>query len=305
MVNYLEKVEATFDQIYYEQYLEELQAKIDQANSEGDMLKEGQYLPTIARPPTKALAFELTKTSPSYALTTSFYHPANITAACGAWISLIRYCGTTETNTKSLSACYCTSGTDYVPDQWNSLAARCAMAEFKCKKSSDYLCDLTEHAWSSTDFCKTDTKTVKFHTESKAEVKPYTATADSTGGDSDGDDNRSMGCNEFNDPADCPEDQQSGGDSEPGGSSEDSAPAEQAAPQPKATSSAYQASATTSASPDSTRAAHTSHTSSSISWTTPSATSTSSAQSLGMALDGLISRISGSWLLVICAPWLL
>ena len=278
MVNYLEKVEATFDQIYYEQYLEELQAKIDDANTRGEMLEEGQYLPNIARPPTKALAFELTRTSPSYALTTSSYYPANVTAACDAWVSLIRYCGTTETNTKSLSECYCTSGTNYVPDQWNSLAARCAMAEFKCKKSANYLCDLTEHAYSSTDFCKPNTKAVKFHTEPKDKVKPYTTTTTSTGGDDDGDDDRSMGCNEFNDLEDCPDDQESSDDSESGGSSEDSSPAEQAAPQPKATSAAAQV---------------------------PSATSTSFAQSLGMALDGLVSRIAQAWLMAICVFWLL
>jgi hypothetical protein len=305
MVNYLEKVEATFDQIYYEQYLEELQAKIDQAQSDGNMLNKGEYLPNIARPPTKALAFEQTITSPSDATTTSLYYPANVKAACGAWVSLIRYCGTTETNTKSLSDCYCVSGTQYVPDQWNSLAARCAMAEFKCKKSSDYLCDLTEHAHSSTDLCKTNTEAVKFHTEPKDKVKPYTVTADSTSGDDDDDDDRSMGCNEFNDPEDCPDDQQSSDDSGSGDSSGDSAPAEQAAPQPKTTSAAAQVPSTTSASPGSTRTPHTSHTSSSISSTTPSATSTSSARSLVTTLDGLVYRIAQSWLMAFCVFWLL
>lgn len=53
MANYLEKVEATFDQIYFEQYLEDLQSKIDSANSRGEILEEGQYLPTIKPPPTK------------------------------------------------------------------------------------------------------------------------------------------------------------------------------------------------------------------------------------------------------------
>lgn len=301
---YLEKVEATFDQIYYEQYLEELEAAAASASKAGDTPKEGQYLPTIKPPPTKALTFDRTITSPESTTTSSLYLPADFKAACGAWVSLIKYCGTIETSEKSLSECYCTSGTHYVPDQWNSLAARCAKATYECTKTTDYRCDLTEHASSSTDFCKAGSDAVKFHTESKRKVKPYTATADSTTADStDDDDDRSMGCNEFNDPDDCP-DQDSSDDSGSGGSGGDSPPPEPAAAQAKPTSSAAQAPLTTSATPGSTRSTHTSHTSSSISFTTPSATSTSSARSLVTTLDGLVSRIATSWLVIFCALWL-
>lgn len=303
MANYLEKVEATFDQIYFEQYLEELASKVASANSAGDMLKEGQYLPTIKPPPTKALEFDRTYTSPDVT-TTSKYYPASAKAACGAWVSLISYCGTTETDTKSLSACYCTSGTHYVPDQWNSLAARCAKATFECATTSDYLCDLTEHASSSTDFCEPGSDAVKFYTKEKDKVKPYTLATSTATESTDDDDDNSMGCNEYNDPDDCP-DQESSDDSESGGSSDNSAAEPAAAPQPKATSSAAQAPLTTSASPGSTRTSHTSHTASSISWTTPSATSTSSARSLATTLDGLVLRMAQPWLLAICALWLL
>jgi hypothetical protein len=298
MANYLEKVEATFDHIYFEQYLEELASKVASANSAGDMLKESQYLPTIKPPPTKALQFDRTYTSPDVT-TTSKYYPASAKAACGAWVSLISYCGTTETDTKSLSECYCTSGTDYVPDQWNSLAARCAKATFECATTSDYLCDLTEHASSSTDFCKPGSDAVKFYTKEKDKVKPYTPATSTTTKSTDDDDDNSMGCNEYNDSDDCPE-QESSNDSESGVSSDDSAAEPAAAPQPKATSSAAQAPLTTSASPGSTRSAHTSHTSSSISWTTPSATSTSSAHSLVATLNISVSRIVQVWLLIIC-----
>jgi hypothetical protein len=303
MVNYLEKVEATFDQIYFEQYLEDLASKVASANTAGKMLEEGQYLPTIKPPPTKALKFDRTYTSPDVT-TTSKYYPASAKAACNAWVSLIRYCGTTETDTKSLSECYCTSGTDYVPDQWNSLAARCAKATFECATTSDYLCDLTEHASSSTDFCKTGSDDVKFYTSPKEKVKPYTPAAFTTTDSTGDDDDNSMGCNEFNDSADCP-DQESSDDSDSEGSSEDPSAAEPAAAEPKSTSSAYQVPSTTSASPGSTRTAQTSHTSSSLSSTTPSATSTSSARSLATTLDALVLRMVQSWLLAICALWLL
>jgi len=209
---------------------------------------------------------------------------------------------------KSLSECYCTSGTHYVPDQWNSLAARCAKATYECTRTADYRCDLTEHASSSTDFCKPGSDAVKFHTESKRKVKPYTPTVDATtvgSTDDDDDDDRSMGCNEFNDADDC-SDEDSSDESESAGSSGDSSPPEPAAAQPKPTSSADQVTSTAmSASPGSTGTSHTSHTSSSISSTLPSATSTSSARSLVATSNGLVSRIMQSWLLIFCALWLL
>jgi hypothetical protein len=291
---YLEKVEATFDQIYYEQYLEDLKEEARSAMSAGRMTDPGEFSPTIARPPKKVLEFDRTVTTPSRATTTSSYDAANRGAACDAWVSLVRYCGTTETNAK-LSQCYCTSGTDNVPDQWNSLAARCAKAKYNCEGTASWKCDLTDQASSFTDYCDTDGETVRFHTAKKSTIARQTADDNwmgSSASDDDEDDESS--------------DRDSDNDSGFGGSSDETA-ADAAAPQPKSTSSAAQAPVTaTSASPGSTRTAHTSRTSSSsISWTLPSATSTSSAQSLSTTMDVLVYRIAQSWLLAICALWLL
>lgn len=89
---YLEKVEATFDQIYYEQYLEELKAEAASAISAGSMTEPGEFSPTIARPPKKVLKIDRTVTSTSpYAITTTSYSAGNPGAACDAWVSLFRY----------------------------------------------------------------------------------------------------------------------------------------------------------------------------------------------------------------------
>lgn len=295
---YLQKVEATFDQIYYEQYLEELKAEAASAASEGRMTEPGEFAPTIARPSKTLLKFDRTVTTPSRATTTSTYSAGNPGAACAAWVSLVRYCGTTEMNKESLSECYCTSGTDNVPDQWNSLAARCATARYKCKDSTDYKCELTDQASSFTDFCDTDGTTVRFHTNAKPKIARQT-TDDSWMGssasddDEDEDEDHSIG-------------QGSDDDSGSEASSDDTA-AEPAAAQPKPTSSATQAPlTTTSASPGSTRTANTSRTSSSsVSSTIPSATSTSSAQSAGTRVNVLVYRVAQFWLPGICALWLL
>ena len=295
---YLQKVEATFDQIYYEQYLEELKIEAASAISAGSMTEPGEFAPTIARPSKTVLTFDRTVTSPSRVTTTSTYSADNPGAACGAWVSLVRYCGTTETNKESFSECYCTSGTDNVPDQWNSLAARCATAKYKCKDSTDYRCELTDQASSFTDFCDTDGATVRFHTDKKTTIARQT-TDDSWMGSSASDDDEDE---------DDSSDQESSDDSESGGSSDDSA-AEAAKAQPKPTSSATQAPlTTTSASPGSTRTANanTSRTSSSsVSSTPPSATSTSSAQSASTRMSMLVFRAAQSWLLGVCALWLL
>ena len=291
---YLEKVEATFDQIYYEQYLEELKSEAASAISAGSMTEPGEFSPTIARPPKKVLRLDRTVTSTSpYAITTTSYSAGNPGAACDAWVSLIRYCGTTETDEKSLSECYCTSATYNVPDQWNLLAARCATARYNCKDSTDYRCDLTDQASSYTDFCDTDGTTVRFHTDAKSKIARQT-------------DDSWMGSSASASDEDDSSDQESGDDDESGGSSGDYA-AKPAAAQPKSTSSASQASLTTeSAAPGSTRTAHSSRTSSSsISATLPSTTSTSSAQSLVGTLNVLVSRLVRSWLLAICVLCLL
>jgi len=291
---YLEKVEATFDQIYYEQYLEDLKEEARSAMSAGRMTDPGEFSPTIARPPKKVLEFDRTVTTPSRVTTTSSYDAANRGAACDAWVSLVRYCGTTETNAK-LSQCYCTSGTDNVPDQWNSLAARCAKAKYKCEGTASWKCDLTDQASSFTDYCDTDGETVRFHTAKKSTIARQT-TDDNWMGSSASDD----------DEDDDSSDQDSDNNSGSGGSSDDTA-TEPAAVRPKSTSSAAQAPlTTTSASPGSTRTAHTSRTSSSsVSWTLPSATSTSSAQSLVRTLSVLVSRMVKLWLLAVFALWLL
>ena len=293
---YLQKVEATFDQIYYEQYLEELKIEAASAISAGSMTEPGEFAPTIARPSKTVLTFDRTVTSPSRVTTTSTYSADNPGAACGAWVSLVRYCGTTETNKESFSECYCTSGTDNVPDQWNSLAARCATAKYKCKDSTDYRCELTDQASSFTDFCDTDGATVRFHTDKKPTIARQTTDDSwmgSSASDDDDDEDDSIG-------------QGSDDDSESGGSNDDFA-AEPAAAQPKPTSSATQAPlSTTSASPGSTRTANTSRTSwSSVSSTSPSATSTASAQSASTRVNVLVYRVAQSWLLGICALWLI
>lgn len=293
---YLQKVEATFDQIYYEQYLEELKIEAASAISAGSMTEPGEFAPTIARPSKTILEFDRIVTTPSRATTTSTYSARNPGAACAAWVSLVRYCGTTETNKESLSECYCTSGTDNVPDQWNSLAARCATANYKCKDSTDYKCELTDQASSFTDFCDTDGTTVRFHTNAKPTIARQTTDDSwmgSSASDDDDDEDDSIG-------------QGSDDDSESGGSNHDF-DAEPAAAQPKPTSTATQAPlTTTSASPGSTRTANTSRTSSSsVSSTSPSATSTSSVQSASTRVNVLAYRVAQSWLLGICALWLI
>ncbi|KAN0089935.1 hypothetical protein V8E51_018514 [Hyaloscypha variabilis] len=54
------------------------------------------------------------------------FDPAQPTNACSAWSSLSVYCSGGGTN------CACYSGSYYVPDQWNSLAAVCAKALTGC-----------------------------------------------------------------------------------------------------------------------------------------------------------------------------
>lgn len=125
----------------------------------------------IAPPASQPLKFSRTHTSPSLTTTVSSYDPKAAIDICDAWVSLIRYCGTKQTNTRSLSSCYCRSSTDYVPDQWNSLAAGCTDVEIDCADKDDYLCNLQYHASESSSFCDiNDGTTVRFHTKARSAV---------------------------------------------------------------------------------------------------------------------------------------
>ena len=286
--------------IYYEQEEAESSALAAEASALGEVPTEDSS-PRTAPPPTRALEFVRTITAPVSTTRTSKYRPANHYDACNAWISLIRYCGTAQTSAKSLSECYCTSDSYPVPDQWNSLAARCADAKYECTASTDYLCDLTDHASSSTAFCKTDGKTVRFHTKARSTIERHTSVQ--WMGEDYSDTEGSTSSNDEDDEDET--DQDSTDDFGTEVSSED-LPPEQSTAQPKSTSSADQVPWTTSdVYPGSTRNTHTSGTSSSISFTLPSATSTSSAQSLAATLNGLVFRIAQTWLLAVCVLWML
>jgi hypothetical protein len=79
---------------------------------------------------------------------------------CRAWSSLGSYCKDED------EACACYSGTHYVPDQWNSLAAGCAVLTTRCTEATnsrnDPWCQMALTASSASTYCPTDVASVKF-----------------------------------------------------------------------------------------------------------------------------------------------
>lgn len=133
-------MEETFNVIY----IAEDEALADEL---GEMRPENP-----STPPTK-MPFTRTLTSPFLQKTVSYYHPYRSSDVCGAWLSLIDYCGPSGDTT-----CYCSSSTDYVPDQWNSLAAACSGLERDCfnEPGDDGLCQLKTFAsGDAKGFCPT------------------------------------------------------------------------------------------------------------------------------------------------------
>jgi hypothetical protein len=300
---YFENVEGTFEWIYYEQYRSELSAEAASASAAGGMTDPEEFSPTIRSPSSRPLTYTRTLTSPSTTTTTSTYRPRNPIDACSAWISLIRYCGTTQTAAESLSECYCSSDSHYVPDQWNSLAARCANTKSDCTTSDDddYFCDLRLRASVSTTFCDTDRKTVPFYTSARSTIVRH-KTSDSMGGDEY--DAEGSAPSDYGD-----EESDQGSSNDPGTVVPDDTPARNTA-MPKSTSSPDQAPSTTTSVPSHT----TRRTATDSGYTlisTPDwlasalATSTSSSRSSATGLEVFVSGNVRFWMLTLCTLWLL
>ncbi|CAI6336229.1 unnamed protein product [Periconia digitata] len=96
--------------------------------------------------------------------------PMHSKYACRVLTALAGYCGE-----DGGEACACYSATYYVPDQWNSLAAGCAVATSKCAKQStaseDSWCEVARTAAKNTDYC-----TRSFASSDGPEVVKFAAT---------------------------------------------------------------------------------------------------------------------------------
>ncbi|PVI00141.1 hypothetical protein DM02DRAFT_655693 [Periconia macrospinosa] len=104
-----------------------------------------------SRPTGQPLRVTQTITSPATHTVTASFDPRKPLDACRAWTNLATYCS------GGGEACACYSGTYYVPDQWNSLAAGCAEVTSKCPKESsssgDGWCAVASTAASHVSYC--------------------------------------------------------------------------------------------------------------------------------------------------------
>ncbi|TKA83859.1 hypothetical protein B0A55_00164 [Friedmanniomyces simplex] len=130
----------------------------------GSPFKTGQ-------PTGQVLRFTQTAQSPSAQTTITTFDPAQPTDICKAMTSLGGYCANGGTQ------CACYSGSYYVPDQWNSLAAGCARLTSACPSysngtasaaASGSWCSLASQAAALREYCPTSiagTTTVAFAAE--------------------------------------------------------------------------------------------------------------------------------------------
>ena len=106
------------------------------------------------RPTGQRLRFTRTVRSPKEHTITSTFNPSEPTDVCRAWTSLATYCGDVG------KKCACYSGTYYVPDQWNSLAAGCAVLTTRCSgtdgTTKDPWCEIGKTASDYTNYCTDD-----------------------------------------------------------------------------------------------------------------------------------------------------
>jgi hypothetical protein len=105
---------------------------------------------------------------------TATFHPTRPTDICRAWNSLATYCGDGGNED-----CACYSGSYYVPDQWNSLAAGCAVLTSTCTSTEDVWCQMGQSAASLTDYCTEDAAAVKFAVTANIAPADATTTDDS------------------------------------------------------------------------------------------------------------------------------
>lgn len=114
--------------------------------------------------PSENLAITRMATAPKETKVVSTFSPLNAAHVCRAWSTMVSYCGDGSED------CACFSGTHYVPDQWNSLAAGCAPVTSRCDDSTDDpWCLWGRKAAENTAYCEDNafrldpsTKVVKF-----------------------------------------------------------------------------------------------------------------------------------------------
>jgi len=127
-----------------------------------------------SRPTGQPLRFTQTVESPTERVITATFQPLKPTDVCRAWTSLATYCGNEG------EACACYSGTYYVPDQWNSLAARCAVLTTRCASSTeDPWCQVGRTASDYTGYCTDDASAVRFAARANIRSADATPTTDS------------------------------------------------------------------------------------------------------------------------------
>ncbi|KAJ4294212.1 hypothetical protein N0V90_007902 [Kalmusia sp. IMI 367209] len=156
-----------------ETYLDNVNAYADATGLENPF-KDG-------RPTGQRLSFTQRVQSPTEHTITATFDPSKPTDICRAWKSLVTYCGDAG------EACACYSGTYYVPDQWNSLAAGCAVMTTRCTgadessaSTDDPWCEIGQTASDYTNYCTDDAASVKFAATANIKTPRAQAAPDAT-----------------------------------------------------------------------------------------------------------------------------
>ena len=124
--------------------------------------KENPYRKDGPRPTGQRLTFRSEMKDPAVPTVrtiTATFNPQDHKDVCRAWTSLATYCSDAGTR------CACYSGTYYVPDQWNSLAAGCASMTTTCRGSAstaDAWCQIGKTASQYTNYCSQSSSQFKF-----------------------------------------------------------------------------------------------------------------------------------------------
>ncbi|KAF2096306.1 hypothetical protein NA57DRAFT_58228 [Rhizodiscina lignyota] len=108
----------------------------------------------------------------------ALFDPSKPSEACSALGSLATYCSVSSVPNAPPHSCACYSGSYYVPEQWNSLAERCA--DYSCLAADDHDCYLATVAADYTSYCSmnvNDSPSAAFSAPKATSATPTETTA--------------------------------------------------------------------------------------------------------------------------------